>query len=154
MEVKREGDKNLFTIIKILSSKLGEWKENKEKLISFLIDRRDYHGLIRIHLNERDLDSAYDIALKDRQNLYDMEKVANALEKTLPKKACQLYIIMAENLIKKANRNSYKYTLHYYKKMKKIYVSLGLQKEFLEYIDTIKKQNIKKRALQEELARL
>lgn len=154
MEVKRGKDKNLFTIIKILSSKLGEWKENKEKLISFLIDRRDYHGLIRIHLNERDLDSAYDIALKDRQNLHDMEKVANALEKTLPKKACQLYTSMAENLIEKANRNSYKYALHYYKKIKKIYVSLGLQKEFLEYIDNIKKQNIKKRALQEELAKL
>jgi hypothetical protein len=154
MEVKRIGNKNLFTIIKILSSKLGEWKENKEKLISFLMDRKDYHGLIRIHLNERDLDSAYDIALKDRQNLHNMEKVANALEKTLPKKACQLYTIMAENLIEKANRNSYKYALHYYKKMKKIYVSLGLQKEFLEYIDTIKKQNIKKRALQKELAKL
>ena len=49
---------------------------------------------------------------------------------------------------------AYKHALHYYKKMKKIYVSLGLQKEFLEYIDTIKKENIKKRALQEELAKL
>jgi len=154
MEVKRIGNKNLFTIIKILSSRLGKWKENKEKLISFLINSRDYHGLIRIHLNERDLDSAYDIALKDRQNLHDMEKVANALEKTLPKKACQLYTIMAESLIEKTNRDSYKHALNYYKKMKKIYVSLGLQKEFLEYIDTITKQNIKKRALQEELAKL
>jgi hypothetical protein len=38
--------------------------------------------------------------------------------------------------------------------MEKICVSLGIQKEILEYIDTIKKQNIKRRALQVELARL
>jgi uncharacterized Zn finger protein len=147
-------EEELLEKIRNISMKLGTWKTVKKELTSHLERNGNVHELVKIYLKDGDLELAYGIASRNPDNLYDAEKVANELEKTMPNKAAEIYRIMGENCIKKYNRDSYRSARRYYKNMKKLYVSLGRYEEFSLYIDGIRSENNKKRALQEELSEI
>src|SRR5215211_4249694 len=84
-------EEELLEKIRNISMKLGTWKTVKKELTSHL-ERNEYsHELVKIYLNDGDLELAYRIASRNPDNLYDAEKVASALEKTMPNKAAAIY---------------------------------------------------------------
>jgi uncharacterized Zn finger protein len=89
-----------------------------------------------------------------RRYIYDTEKVAKACEKSMPYEAAQLYRNMAEESIKQSNRNAYRTAKYYFKAMYRLYTSLKKEKEFRQYIDTIKSATKRKPALLEELSHI
>ncbi len=72
----------------------------------------------------------------------------------MPYEAAELYRNMAEESIKRSNRNAYRTAKCYFKAMYQLYLSLKRENEFMQYMDTIKSANKRKRALLEELSHL
>ncbi len=130
------------------------WKDVKEELTSFMADEGDIHNLLEIYLRDKDFASVFKIASQHVNNKYDTERVAKACEKSMPYKAAELYRYMAEESIKQSNRNAYRTAKYYFKAMYRLYTSLNKEKEFKQYIDTIKSANKKKSALLEELSQI
>jgi hypothetical protein len=67
------------------------WKNDRDKLISFLKQKGDSHKLIKIYLKEGDLTSAFKIASLYTTNRLDAESVAKASEEAMPHKAAEIY---------------------------------------------------------------
>ena len=151
---KDSPEEELLEKVTRLSNKLGLWKDVKEELISFMTEKGDTHNLLEIYLRDKDLASAYKIASQHVNNKYDTERVAKACEKSMPYKAAELYRNMAEESIKQSNRNAYRTAKYYFKAMYRLYVSVNKEKEFRQYIDTVKSANKKKYALLEELSQI
>jgi hypothetical protein len=141
--------------IRKISLTLNSWPQVKKELISILEQKEYYHMLIEIYLKDDDFESAYKIASQTINcDLYDKEIVAKALIKGFPNKAAELYRIIGEGFVSKANIESYRKALHYFRKMQKIYFSSGQSGEFFTYVDKLLSNNIKKRLLHKELSRL
>ncbi len=151
---KENPEEELLEKITRLSDELGLWKDVKEELISFLAEEGDMHNLLEIYLRDKDLVWAFKIASQDLNNKYDTERVAKACEKSMPYRAAELYRNMAEESIKQSNRNAYRTAKYYYKAMYRLYTSIKKEKEFRQYIDTIKSANKRKPALLDELSQI
>jgi uncharacterized Zn finger protein len=147
-------EEELLEKITRLSNKLDLWKDVKEELTSFMVEKGDTHNLLEIYLRDKDLVSAFKIASQHINHTYDTERVAKACEKSMPYKAAELYRNMAEESIKQSNRNAYRTAKYYFKAMYRLYASVNKEKEFRQYIDTIKSANKKKYALLEELSQI
>ena len=151
---KDSPEEELLEKITRLSNKLDLWKDVKEELTSFMVEKGDTHNLLEIYLRDKDLVSAFKIASQHINHTYDTERVAKACEKSMPYKAAELYRNMAEESIKQSNRNAYRTAKYYFKAMYRLYASVNKEKEFRQYIDTIKSANKKKYALLEELSQI
>lgn len=81
-------------------------------------------------------------------------KLTRMLDRRMPDKAVEMYRVIADKFIQRANGISYRSATIYFKKMKKIYMSMGKEKEFRSYIERIKQDNSKKRTLLAELSRI
>ena len=136
-------EEELLEKITRLSNKLGLWKDVKKELTSFMADEGDTHNLLEIYLRDKDLASAFKIASQHLNNKYDTERVAKACEKSMPYEGAELYRNMAEESIKQSNRYAYRIAKYYYKAMYRLYTSLNKEKEFRQYIDTIRSANKK-----------
>ena len=147
-------EEELLEKITRLSDKLGLWKDVKKELTSFMVEKGDTHNLLEIYLRDKDLASAFKIASQDITDKYDTERVAKACEKSMLYKAAELYRNMAEESIKQSNRNAYRTAKYYFKGVYRLYTYLKKEKEFRQYIDTIKSANKKKSALLEELSQI
>lgn len=153
--IKSQDQEELLEKIRKTSQSLDTWKNIKEEIILKLEKKKHYCELIDIYLKDDDLYLAYKVASQnDKCDIYLKEKVAKALKKSFPERAADLYKILGESFVNRPNRESYRTALHYFKRMKKIYFSLGYQKEFKSYIDNLRSKNIKKRLLQQELSKL
>jgi hypothetical protein len=151
---KDRPEEKLFVKITRLSNKLGLWKDVKEELTSFMVEKGDTHNLLEIYLRDKDLVSTFKIASQHINHTYHTERVAKACEKSMPYKAAELYRNMAEESIKQSNRNAYRTAEYYFKVMYRLYASVNKEKEFRQYIDTVKSANKKKYALLEELSQI
>ena len=151
---KDRPEEELLEKITRLSNELGLWKDVKEELTSFMVEHGDTHNLLEMYLKEKDLTSAFKIASQHINDTYDTERVAKACEKSMPYEAAELYRNMAEESIKQSNRNAYRTAKYYLKAMYRLYTSLKMEKEFRQYIDTIKSANKRKPALLEELLQI
>ena len=151
---KDRSEAELLEKIKNLSEELGSWRDVKNELTCFLDQKEDSHNLIEIYLKDQDLDSAFNIASRCITNTIDVERVAKACKKSLPDKAAELYQNMAEDSIRRSDRNGYRIAKYYYKSAKQLYTSLGKADEFRCYMDRIRVANKRKPALQEELSNL
>lgn len=94
--------------------------------------------------------------MKEPTELYpEVErKLTRMLDRRMPDKAVEMYRVIADKFIQGANGISYRSAIIYFKKMKKIYMSMGKEKEFRSYIERIKQDNSKKRTLLAELSRI
>jgi uncharacterized Zn finger protein len=151
---KDRPEEELLEKITHLSNELGLWKDVKKELTSFLAEEGDTHNLLELYLRDKDLASALKIASQHTDDIYDTEKVAKACEKSMRYEAAELYRNMAEESIKQSNRNAYRTAKYYFKAMYRLYTSLEKEKEFRQYIDTIKSANKRKPAFLEELSHI
>lgn len=148
-------EETIIEKIRKISLILNSWSQVKKELILKLEQKEYYHMLIEIYLKDDDFDSAYKLAFQIKKlDNYDIEIVAKALLKDFPNKASELYRIIGEDFVSKANIESYRKALHYFRKMQRIYFSSGQSEEFFTYIDKLLSNNFKKRLLHKELSRL
>ncbi|HXT83460.1 MAG TPA: hypothetical protein VN704_03880 [Verrucomicrobiae bacterium] len=148
-------EEEVVTKIRKISLTLNYWQEVKKEIIVRLEQKEHYRMLIEIYLKDHDFDEAYNIASQVKScNIDDKEMVAKALVKDFPKMAAELYKMIGEGFVSRANMESYQKALYYFKKVQKIYFSIGISKEFSSYIDKLCSDNVKKRLLQKQLSKL
>ena len=150
-------DPDLLEKIKCISLTLGNWQTIKDILLRSLERGEYYDQIVELYLEEGDLEIAYKIAMKEPTELSpEVErKLTRMLDRQMPDKAVEIYRVIADKFMRKStNGISYKSAIIYFKKMKKIYMSMGKEKEFRSYIERIKQDNSKKRTLLAELSRI
>jgi tetratricopeptide (TPR) repeat protein len=72
---KDSPEEELLEKITRLSNKLDLWKDVKEELTSFMVEKGDTHNLLEIYLRDKDLVSAFKIASQHINHTYDTERV-------------------------------------------------------------------------------
>lgn len=141
-----------------LARALGRWDEVRPTLQSVIEEGQHVALRIRVHLVEGELDAALAALFSteaSRKSLYHWEvamEVAAAAERQRPEAALDLYRRYAEELIARRGRPSYQLACHYLRKVRALHTRLGAEEAWQGYIDTLRQQNRRLPALQDELA--
>ncbi|MGQ9553276.1 MAG: SWIM zinc finger family protein [Anaerolineae bacterium] len=145
---------DLYIEIGQLAQPLGHWEEARLQLIAFLEQRGDWDLLIRIYLNEGEVDQALETlqARPMRSYSYGLElEVARAAEETQPRAAIDIYQQHAERLIAARGRGNYQQACASLAKARALYERSGERGAWASYIADLRSQNRSLRAFQEEL---
>ncbi len=155
--------------LRVLSGWLDRWEDLRRDLLDFLEQARNTSLLIRIALDEGDIDQAlrrlqgiakkdgYGYTYTDLFGYYGFSdvafEVARAAEETRPHAAIEIYRQFAERLIAMRDRKRYELASNYLVKVRTLYEKLGEGEEWTRYITALREQNRNLRALKEELAK-
>jgi uncharacterized Zn finger protein len=138
-----------FKNLEKASRHLNEWETIKNDMIEFLKARKKYSQLIEVYLHLKQVDLALEYVKK--KNVYYANslyiEVARAAETKYPEEAIDIYKKEIERLIELGGRGNYAETVEYFKRVKK----LSTQEEFEDYINRIRQENRRRRALFEEI---
>src|SRR6266487_602472 len=150
-----------------LARRLKRWETLRPEVLAFLEQTSNTRLLIQIALDEGNIDEALQrlkgIVKKDRYgSTYEdgygyygsgtiALEVARAAEETRPREAIEIYRQYAERLIAMRGRQNYQQACKYLAKMRVLYEKLAENKEWSNYITTLREQNRNLRALKEEL---
>lgn len=140
-----------------LAGPLGHWTDLRPALLDLVQDKQRTDLLIRIHLDEGEIDAALE-ALKSRPApAYDYSgqhlslEVAEAAEAARPEAARAIYQQHAERLIVHRGRNNYREACHILAKARALYERLGESNEWVAYVAALRERTRNLRALKEEL---
>jgi len=150
-----------------LARRLKRWETLRPEVLAFLEQSRNTRLLIQIALDEGNIDEAlqrlkgiakkdiYGSTYEDGYGYYGSGtialEVARAAEETRPREAIEIYRQYAERLIAMRGRQNYQQACKYLAKMRVLYEKLAENKEWSNYITTLREQNRNLRALKEEL---
>lgn len=146
-----------YNDLKKKAGKLGKWDALRGELLARLRPAGYSDLLIQIHLADGELDEA--VALVKKPDRYGYGRamdlaVAKAAEKARPRVSLEIYTRRAESLIKEfGGRPSYREACGFLKKVKALYAGLGEPESWDKYVARVREQNVKRRALKEEMAR-
>jgi uncharacterized Zn finger protein len=145
-----------FKTLSQMSLKLNNWETLRGELLAELEHQENFSTLIEIALHEGD--AARALALLPQVNIgwryednYQL-KVARVAEKDFPQEALALYKTKIERLIEQRGRDNYGEAVTLLKRVNAIYQRLDKLREWNLYINALRTQHAKLRALQEELA--
>ena len=139
---------------------LNQWDTLQPELLAFLRSQKNKEVLIRIYLDEGDIDLALELANKEPVTHFHFGfaystsiqlEVAKKAEKARPQAAVEIYRKYGENYILGRNRGSYREGCRFLKKAKSIQHSLGQDTDWERYIDKLRTQFRNLPALQEEM---
>jgi uncharacterized Zn finger protein len=153
--------------VKDLAEKARQWDAVRGDLMDRLRRDTPYERdlLVRVHLAERALDDAINLLRakpKDASAAWGWGyggstlelDVAKAAEKKRPKASLEIYRKHAEALVRRGGRASYKDACKYFKKVQTLYREAGEPGEWDRYVSTVREQNVRLRALKEEMAKV
>ncbi|HWE97689.1 MAG TPA: SWIM zinc finger family protein [Tepidisphaeraceae bacterium] len=130
---------------------LGQWEAIEKILKNTLKTNRRNDLLIRIALDEGDVDAA--LRLMESGNVHGASmEVAAAAENVRPGAALKIYRKAAEDFIAHRTRGSYQEACKHLKKVQTMYAKMGEPDGWEQYINKIRQKNHALRALMEELA--
>lgn len=148
---KEHGDLESYKRIKSLFSQLSKWETIRNNILMFLGKERKYSLLIEILLYENDIDSAIKIALLPNQRVSEIKKVAELSMDKKPAQAIKLFKRLINYYIGLRRRDDYKIAKEYCQQVKRLYKKLNQEHIFKRYIERIKRLNMTKKLLLEEL---
>ncbi|MDB5289863.1 MAG: hypothetical protein JWL69_1104 [Phycisphaerales bacterium] len=130
---------------------LGQWESLEKKLKSALTSSRRNDLLIRICLDEGEVDTA--LRLMEEANVHGVKmEVAAAAENVRPGAALKIYRKAAEDHIAYRTRGGYQEACKHLKNVQKMYAKMGEADGWEQYINKVRQKNHSLRALMEELA--
>jgi hypothetical protein len=130
---------------------LGQWESLEKNLKGTLVANRRNDLLIRIALDEGDVDAA--LRLMESGNVHGASmEVAAAAENVRPGAALKIYRKSAEDFIAHRTRGSYQEACKHLKKVQTMYAKMGEPDGWEQYINKVRQKNHALRALMEELA--
>ena len=106
-----------------------------------------YNVLIDIAEKEKRVDDVYEFYIKSKKGkrrYHFHEQVAAIISSKYPDEALNIWKLMAEKQIGLTKPSAYERSLPYLKNVKKAYVKMERQKEWNEYIDTLREVNKRK----------
>ncbi|MDB5300750.1 MAG: hypothetical protein JWO87_2413 [Phycisphaerales bacterium] len=130
---------------------LGQWESLEKKLKDALKTSSRNDLLIRIALDEGDVDAALRL-MDDGRVLGVTMEVAAAAENVRPGAALKIYRKAAEDFIAYRTRGGYQEACKHLKKVQKMYAKMGEADGWEQYINKVRQKNHSLRALMEELA--
>jgi uncharacterized Zn finger protein len=151
-----------------LAEPLGRWEKIRTQALGFLERERLAELLIRVHLEEGEIDRAIEAVESSRRSTtafgYGLGyaapgvgaalalEVARAAEATRPRAALAIYQQEAERLIGQRGRENYAAASRLLERMRGLYTGLGELGAWEAYISELRERNRSLRALKEELA--
>jgi uncharacterized Zn finger protein len=147
--------------IRKLAQKLGRWDALRPELLAVLKKAPYSTELIRVYLDEGDIDNALAALKSERKSAYGYgfygyslaQEVAKAAEKTRPQAALEIYRKEAEVLIAQRGRGSYQEACKLLKKVRDLHKRLGEDTAWTNYLAKLREQNRTLRAFLEELTK-
>jgi tetratricopeptide (TPR) repeat protein len=141
-----------------LGRALGRWEAGRPRVLAFLSKREQSHLLIRIFLDEGEIDQAL-TALKTARLGWSHAygganlalEVAQAATATRPRAALELYRQEAERSISLQGRDNYRAACRLLAKVRALYDGLGEAWAWTGYINGLRETHRRLRAFQEEL---
>jgi hypothetical protein len=144
---------DLYKKIKDLSVKTGQWQTLQPQLIA--IAQRNPETLARIYLSESDLKTAVQLAFQHPQNERLQVLVAEGVKEYYPCSSIQIYQQLVQNYINRQSRDYYRTAARHAEAIKSIYQDILEDSDtWRHYIDALRQQYPRHRALQDEFRRL
>ncbi len=140
-----------------LARSLGRWDDLRPDLLAFLGETRNPVLLIRVHLEEGEIDRALEVLESWRQRNYFIGgevrlEVARAAEESRPRASLEIYQRHAEGLIAQRGRGNYSEACELLVRIRDLRRRLGEEGVWRDYIADLRERNRSLRALKEELA--
>jgi uncharacterized Zn finger protein len=144
-----------YAELRDLYRQVGQWEARQGTILAQLSDEGYHHVLTRIHLQEGQADRALEAlgpALASPWGSDDLAlHVAGEVEATRPRAALLLYRHVAERAIASKTRHSYATAAHLLTRARALYHGLGEPEAWQTYIEDLRKEHRRLRALQDEL---
>jgi len=148
--------------VRQLAKQLGHWEAKRQELLAFLNKSQNTYVLIKIALDEGDIDKALEMVQAEPKPDYRYAyaysytninlEVAQAAEESRPRAAIEIYQKQAERLIDMRSRGAYQQACGYLAKVRTLYQKLGEHDAWTSYITALRDRTRTLRALKEELA--
>jgi len=140
--------------IRSLARQVGTWDTLRPKLLGLIEDSGNRPLLVRIHLEENDIDRAMEVVMNDHADVEDgglASRVAKAAERSRPVEAMRLYQTIAERMIARRGRENYVEAGRYLRKVRKLMRRTGNVRDWQAYLDDLRRRFRPLQALYEEL---
>jgi uncharacterized Zn finger protein len=145
--------------MKNLAIQLSNWLELRFETLEELSKNKQFGLLVEIYLEEEEIDPALEALEQARTAAryrwefpYSLElQVARAAEKSHPEQAIRLYLNQINSLIDRRGRDHYAEAANHLKVVRELYKHLGRQEDWQTLIASLRQDNHKLRAFQDEL---
>jgi uncharacterized Zn finger protein len=140
--------------IRGLARQVGTWDTLRPELLHFIEESGNRALLVRIHLEENNIDRAMEVVLNGEAGVEDdglAGRVAKAAESSRPIEAMQLYQAIAERLISRRGRENYAEAGRYLRKIRKLMRRTGNIRDWQTYLEDLRRRYRPVQALYEEL---
>lgn len=152
-------DFTTYQQIRSLAGRLGQWPAMRPDLIARIQTGTQRGLLLRIYLDEGEIDRALEAA--EGAPLFGLAlggsagplQVAEVAEATRPEAALRIYAAYVEAYIDQRSRPSYQQAVRLLTQMRDLYERLGHQQEWNTYLVDLRERNTRLRALKEEMER-
>ena len=145
---------DVYSRLRKLGRELSRWDELHPVLLAFLEESGYMQMLVRIHLDENDVDRALELVASNSapMNGSGLELgVAQAAERSRPHEALEIYCTHVESLIARRNREQYVEASRFLLKVRALMKRTGGARTWTNYIAALRNQHHSLRALLEEL---
>lgn len=142
-----------FKNLQDICRKTKNWPEIRAEVLAALEREKKFGPLVEVALSEGDVARALELVPRlAAWGASDLKmKVAEAAEKKLPREALELYRQRAETEIAGRTRGSYHSAAVFLKKVKRLYLKLGDQAAWANYIRALRETHKRLPAFQDEL---
>ncbi len=138
-----------------LARELGRWDDVQPGLLAFLEEAGRMQLLVRIHLDENEIERALELAAGNgvASSGYGLElEVARAAERSRPQEALTIYRNHVQRLITRRGRENYTDACRYLRKVRTLMNRTGVARNWADYMSDLRHRHRTLRALLEELA--
>jgi uncharacterized Zn finger protein len=144
-----------FENLQKVCRKTKNWPNIRAEVLATLEREKKFSALIEVALHEEDVARALELLphLMGWGGLDLKMRVAKAAEKDLPREAIKLYRERAEKEIEGRSRSSYHTAAGFLKNVKRLYIKLGDEAVWVDYIKGLRETHKRLPALQDELSR-
>jgi hypothetical protein len=156
-----------YTEVRALATRLHRWDTIRPALLQMLTSPQYTDLLLKIYLDEGEIDRAITLALNTMRRAYPPLSngyytsgyttpmtlhVARAVEKDRPLAAREIYQLHAERLIDQRGRENYRTACTYLGKIRDLYDGMDQYEEWIAYLSGVREKYRSLRALKEEMA--
>jgi hypothetical protein len=127
-----------------LARQLGVWDALHAELLEYLQQQGRLPLLVRIHLDENNVDRAIEAVAADRAPIADCRlavRVARVAEPLRPLEAIRIYRAVAERLIDRRGRANYAEACRYLRKVRTLTQRTGGLSQWNAYLDQLQQQH-------------
>lgn len=152
--------------VRAIATRLDRWEALRPSLMQFLASSPSSDLLLRIHLDEGEIDRAITLALDTLRGARPRPgygyapagygssmtlEVAKAIEKDRPLAAREIYQLHAERLIDQRGRENYRIACTYLSKVRDLYDAMDQYEGWEAYLSGLREKHRALRALKEEM---